>query len=259
MDTTQLRRSRGYQITVKVGLVSYGLVHLIVAGIAVRVAFGGGGDASSQGALRQLAQQPLGQILLIVISLSLLVLVVWQGIEATVGRDESHRRGALRHRAVSVGRGLIYLALSLSALRIVLGTDTDSEETQKSITAQIMSFPLGQMLVGLVGAAVIGVGVAEIRRGVKHRFREDLDERANPPTLALGTVGYVAKGFAIVIVGALFGLAAATFDPEKAGGMDAALSTLREQPFGMVLLLVTAVGIGCFGLYCFVWAKNARY
>ena len=57
----------------------------------------------------------------------------------------------------------------------------------------------------------------------------------------------------------LFGWAAITYDPKKAGGMDAALSTIRDQPFGTVLLVIMALGIACFGVYCFVWARKARY
>jgi hypothetical protein len=41
--------------------------------------------------------------------------------------------------------------------------------------------------------------------------------------------------------------------------MDAALMTIRDQPFGIVLLLVVALGIACFGVYCFAWARFARF
>jgi hypothetical protein len=75
----------------------------------------------------------------------------------------------------------------------------------------------------------------------------------------LGSVGYIAKGIALAIVGVLFGWAAFTYDPEKAGGMDAALATIKNQPAGTVLLVAMAVGIACFGVYCFAWARFARY
>jgi hypothetical protein len=64
---------------------------------------------------------------------------------------------------------------------------------------------------------------------------------------------------ALSIVGVLFGWAALTYDPKKAGGMDAALTTIRNQPFGTVLLVIMAAGIACFGIYCFFWARMARY
>ena len=55
---------------------------------------------------------------------------------------------------------------------------------------------------------------------------------------------------------ALFVSAAVTFDPKKAGGLDVALHTLLAQSYGAWLLTVVALGIGCFGLYCFAWARD---
>ena len=88
---------------------------------------------------------------------------------------------------------------------------------------------------------------------------EDLDHAVSQIVRRLGTVGYCAKGVALSIIGGLFGYAALTYDPKKAGGLDTALGTLRGQPFGTVLLLVMALGIASFGVYCFIWARNARY
>ena len=65
--------------------MSYGIVHLVLAWIAVQVAFGGRGDASSSGALRELASQPFGLALMVIMAVGLFTLVLWQGIEA-VGR-----------------------------------------------------------------------------------------------------------------------------------------------------------------------------
>jgi hypothetical protein len=122
-----------------------------------------------------------------------------------------------------------------------------------------MSVPFGQVLVAVVGAAVFGVGIAEIVKGVKQKFTEDLDRGAPPTVRRLGTVGYCVKGLAFGIIGGLFIWAAVTYDPKKAGGMDDALSTVRDQPFGAVLLTIMAIGIACFGVYCFFWARMARY
>src|SRR3954452_2664875 len=65
---------------VRVGLGSYGVVHLIIAWLALRLAFGhSGGKASSQGALQQLAQNTFGLICLYVVGVGFFALVVWQG------------------------------------------------------------------------------------------------------------------------------------------------------------------------------------
>jgi hypothetical protein len=106
---------------------------------------------------------------------------------------------------------------------------------------------------------VIGIGIAQIVKGVKQNFLEDLDRGASPAVRRLGTVGYCARGVAFAIISVLFGWAAITYDSQKAGGLDDALSTIRDQQFGSILLAIMAAGLACFGVYCFFWARMARY
>jgi hypothetical protein len=51
------------------------------------------------------------------------------------------------------------------------------------------------------------------------------------------------------LVGVLIIDAAVTDQPAKSGGIDRALLTLRDQPFGPVLLLLAALGLLIFGVY----------
>jgi len=50
-------------------------------------------------------------------------------------------------------------------------------------------------------------------------------------------------------------VAAVQFDPSKANGLDPALKTLAAQPFGMFLLVVVAIGLAAYGVFCFFDAK----
>jgi type IV secretory pathway VirB2 component (pilin) len=43
--------------------------------------------------------------------------------------------------------------------------------------------------------------------------------------------------------------AAVTHNAAKSGGVDTALLTLRDQPFGRVLLILAALGLVIFGVY----------
>jgi Domain of Unknown Function (DUF1206) len=260
VDLGEVRHSRGYQQLVKVGLVSYGVVHLLVAWIALNLAFGRRGDASPNGALKEVAKQPLGEGLLWVMAVGLFALTVWQLIEATVGRDDPNREGNVKGRARSAGRAAVYLALGLLSIGVAVGSSSaQSGQGEETLTAKLMALPFGQVLVAAVGAAVLAVGISQVVKGVRQKFAEDLDRNVSQSVRRLGTVGYISKGIALAIVGVLFGWAAFTYDPEKAGGMDAALATIKGQPAGTVLLVAMAVGIACFGVYCFAWARFARY
>ena len=259
MDLAEVRHSRGYQTLVKVGLASYGVVHLLVAWIALNIAFGRRGEASPNGALKELAKQPLGSVLLWVMAAGLLTLTVWQIIEATVGRDDPNREGNVKGRGRSAGRAAVYLVLAVLTIGVALGAASGSDNSEETLSAKLMALPFGQILVAAVGAAVLAVGISQIVKGVRQKFVEDLDRNVSQAVRRLGTVGYVCKGTALAIVGVLFGWAALTYDPKKAGGMDDALATIREQPAGTWLLVAMAVGIACFGVYCFAWARFARY
>ena len=259
MDLGEIRHSRGYQVLVKVGLVSYGVVHLLVAWVAVHVAFGERGNASPGGALKQIAKQPLGGVLLWVMAAGFLTLTIWQLIEAVVGRDDPLREGGVKGRGRSAGRAAVYLALGLLAIGVSIGAASGSEQGEETLSAKLMSLPFGQVLVGLVGAGVLAVGIAQIVKGVRQTFVDDLILGVRRGILRLGSAGYICKGIAFAIIGGLFGWAALTHDPNKAGGMDDALATARDQPFGTVLLVAIAVGIASFGVYCFVWARFARF
>ncbi|HEY6811299.1 MAG TPA: DUF1206 domain-containing protein [Propionibacteriaceae bacterium] len=256
---TEVRRSRPYHALVGIGLASYGVLHLVLAWIALQLVFGKRADASPEGALTQLGKQPLGGVLLWIMAIGLFTLTIWQAFEAAIGREQPGRDGRLRRRLTSAGRAIVYLVLGVLAVGVATRAASGSGQGEETISAKLMSVPFGQVLVAVVGAVVIGVGVAQIVKGVKQSFTEDLDHGAPSSVRRLGTVGYCVKGVALCVIGGLFIWAAITYDPKKAGGMDAALSTVRGQPFGNVLLTIMAIGIACFGVYCFFWARMARY
>lgn len=257
----RLRRTRGYRALVRTGLVCYAVVHLLIGWLALRIAWGGGGDASQQGALKTLAKTGAGPVLLGIVAVGMFALTVWQAAEAAFGQGrvaEQHdeRRRTLK-RIASAGRALVYLALGVSALRLVLGAGSSGGQ-EDSLTARLMGAPVGRVLVGLVAAAVLAIAVSQVVRGARQTFTEDLSGDRTRPVRMLGTVGYIAKGVALAVVAGLFGWAALTYDPDKAGGLDEALHTVRSQPAGAVLLTALALGFAAFGLFCLVWARNPK-
>jgi len=198
MDLGQVRHSRGYQQLVRVGLVSFGVVHLLVAWIALNLAFGRRGDASPNGALKEVARQPLGEGLLWVMALGFFALTIWQLIEATVGRDDPNRVGKVKGRARSAGRAAVYLALGLLSIGVAVGSSSaQSGQGEETLTAKLMSLPFGQILVTAVGAAVLGVGISQVVKGVRQTFVEDLDRNVSQWVRRLGSVGYICKGVAL--------------------------------------------------------------
>ena len=257
----QVHESAWFDHAVRAGLIAYGVVHLLVAWLAVQLALGDKEDqASNSGALHYLAEQPFGEVLVWGVALGMLLLVVWRLLEFFFGYPgESDDMKRWRKRATSLGKAVIYGALGWSAVKVAMGDG--SKGGTDGTTAKIMQLPGGQLMVGAIGLAIIGYGISLIVRGWTEKFREHLDAQGQcgqdgSAYVTLGKVGYIAKGVALGIIGGLFGYAAITHRAKESGGLDQALQTVLEQPFGPVMLTAIGLGIGAYGLFCFASAKH---
>jgi hypothetical protein len=247
---------------IRIGLVAFGVVHLMLAWLALQLAFGDTSEnASSQGAVRELASQPFGEVLVWLIAVGMFLLVAWRLLEAAMGhRDEDGAKRAGK-RVVSLGKAIVYAAIGVSALQIAIGAGSGGGGGTDSMTSKLMDLPAGPWIVGLVGLVIVGIGLALVIRAWTEGFKEHLsaEGRSGETGTAyiwFGKIGYCAKGVAIGIVGVLFVYAGVTHDPDKSGGLDQALQQVLEQPFGPFLLGVIAIGIGCYGLFCFAEARH---
>lgn len=243
----------------RVGILSYGLVYAITGWIALQLAFSGGSgeEASTTGALRELASQGFGTVLLWIVVVGLAAMALWQLASTFVGEtwmDSSDRKF---EQAKHVGRAIVYGVLSFQAFRIVSGGSSGGGSQEESLTATLLGAPGGRFIVGAIGLAIIAIGVYQVRSGVTKDFTKKL-AGADQKTVRLGQVGYIAKGVTLATVGGLFGWAAMTADPENAGGMDQALQTLRQQSYGMWLLAAIGLGFVAYGIFCFFWARHPR-
>jgi len=258
-------RADWLDVAARVGLVAYGVVHLVIAWLAVQLALGDrAGSPSASGAVSELAEKPFGQALVWAVAVGMLLLVVWQGIEAVTGhRDEDGAKRVLK-RLASAGKAVVYAVIGFSAVKAATGSSSSgqkSEQQTDSLTAKLMDLPAGQLLVGVVGLTILGIGIAFAVRAWTEKYAEHLDaegKSGNTGTAYLwaGKVGYAAKGVALGIVGGLFVYAAWTHDPDESGGLDQALREVLDKPLGPALLVVIAVGIGCYGLFCLARARH---
>jgi hypothetical protein len=246
---------------VRAGLITYGLVHMVLAWTALQLAFGdSSGQANQTGALQQLATNTMGGVTLYVAAAGLAALVVWQGAEALFGHRSEDGGKRVFKRAASGVKAVVYATLAVSAVKIASG-DGGRSTGSDTVTAQLMSAPGGQVLVALVGLAVIGAGGYLAYKGVSKKFTKRMDVEGTTgdrrtPVVVLGTAGYLAKGVVLALIGGLFVVAAVQHEPKESGGLDQALHTLLQQPLGRPLLIVVALGLGCYGLFCFLWARH---
>jgi hypothetical protein len=256
--------NRVVELLGRVGMASYGLVHLLIGVIAVQIAVRGGGQADQQGALSTLATEPFGFALIIVIVVGLVAFGIWQGLAAATGFrwasgwDRTQRRIAAGATAI----GVLFVAL-IGVQLLVTGSSGSSSSGSQQTTAGLLALPGGRLIVGVVALVVLVIAGATAWTGVRGDFAEDLNwsrlpEALRRPAYWLGIAGHALRAVAFAVMAVLFGVAAVRNDPAWAGGIDAALKALAAQPFGPLLLLVVALGFVAYGLYCGgdAWARR---
>jgi hypothetical protein len=240
-------------------MVLYGVVHVLVAWLAIQVAFGDSEQADSKGALSDIAKA--GAWLLWTVGIGLVFFALWQLLLAFVGYTYvAKKRKRISKRIGSAARAATSLGIAFGAFKYATsGSAGNQTEQQQELTARVLEWPGGQFIVGAIAIGVIITAGVIVRKGIKKSFEQDLDMNRAPHWVEpVGRIGWIGKGVAYGVIGVLIGLAAITADPEQSGGLDKALKTLAAQPYGMFLLSATALGIAAFGVYCFVAARALK-
>ncbi len=237
----------------RVGYAVNGLVHLLIGWIALQLALGrGGGETADQsGALQTLARSTLGQVSLWLGVAGFALLGLWQLTEAILRRSDTG------DRVKAAGKTVVYAALAWSCLAVLRGSGSSSREQTTDITANLMSRPAGQVLVVVLGLAIIGIGGYHVVKGAKKKFLQDLRRHPGQWAERAGRVGYIAKGIALAVVGGMFVLAGLRANAAEATGLDGALHNLLGFPYGQALLVAIALGFAGYAVYSFARARYA--
>lgn len=239
----------------RLGYVTLGIIHLLIAWIALKVAWnigGGSKEADTSGALKTLSSSGAGVLLLWVCVVGFVLLAVWQLSEA------AFRHYEVKERVKAAAKGVTYLFFAWTTFKVGQGASSSAEQQTEDFTAGLMGSPGGRLLVAVVGLVVLGIAGYHIYKGWTKKFLEDLREHPGQWAVHAGRIGYIAKGIALLIVGFFFLVAAWQADPDKAQGLDGALKTVKDQPFGPFLLTLVAFGIAAYGVYSFARSRYAR-
>lgn len=259
-----MARSAPFQLAARVGLVVYGVVHLLVAWVCVQLALGdldgdGVAKADKTGALQSLAENPWGELVLWLIAAGLGFTVLWQLLDAGTGAWDSRKDKLLR--AMNLGEAVLFGYLAYSAAKLANGAPASStDRAQLALIGGLLSREWGKAVVIALGLAIVVAGLFIAQHGWSKRFRDEQDfGTANRSTeravIRLGQVGYAALGTVYAGGGVLVVVAAAQSQPHKATGLDVALTTLAAQRYGPVLLLVVAAGLAAFAVFTFFDAR----
>lgn len=235
----------------RVGYAVNGLMHLLMAWLAVQLVLGEqGASADQSGAMGLLAGSTIGLVSLWVAVVGFALLGIWEIPEAI-------RVSEAGDKVKCLAKGVVYLALAFSAFKFTQGAGESSEQQTRDFTTQLLTGPGGRALVGLIGAVVIAIGAYHVYKGWAKKFLHDLEEHPGTWAVVAGRIGYICKGIALAAVGVFFVFAGLHNNPGEATGLDGTLRQVLALPFGQIACLVVAAGFVAYAIYSFARARYA--
>ncbi len=258
----KVARSRGFEWLARGGFVARGLIYGIIGILAIKLALGAGGQTTNQrGALKTIAHQPFGKVLLILVAIGLAGYALWRLVHALLGHGPEDSDSGFE-RIAAVASGIVYAGLCAVAVEILLGSGASGGSgTTAKATAGVFGWPGGTWLVGIAGVVLIGIGLYQGYRGLSKDFLKDskveqMSSRVRNWIAWIGLFGHLARMVVFCLVGVFLIKAAIDYDPKKSVGLDGALAKVADARYGPFLLGIVAAGLIAFGVYSL---SDARY
>ncbi|MGQ0575159.1 MAG: DUF1206 domain-containing protein [Pseudonocardia sp.] len=182
----------------RVGLVGYGVVHLLVAWLALQVAFGVPDVAAdAQGAIGTVAATPFGTAALAVAVVCLLAFALWQVVAAAIGFRWVRGGERFRKSWGAVAKAVAMTALAALTVDYLVGrADPPGDPAARRLAADLLALPAGRTLGGPArpGTGAGGGGPAGGRGGFPRRPRPRRGPRRGPARARRHRAGHVAAG-----------------------------------------------------------------
>jgi hypothetical protein len=269
-EVDKASQSKTFEAIARIGLIGKGAIFILIGVLALRVAVGDKGQAEDKsGALETVARQPFGEAIVVALAVFFAAYAIWRFVEAIVGTDDDGAKDWAK-RAGYVGRGAVYAVLAFVAIQIAAGADGENGGkgaggsggggNEDALTARVLDWPAGQWIVALAGVAVLVGAGWNVWRGLSRKFKkswhtEQMGEQEERLATGVGVAGHLARAATFALIGIFMVRAAWQYDPQETVGLDGALAKIARADYGPWLLGLTAVGLVCYGLFCFAEAR----
>ncbi len=123
-------RSAPFEWLSRAGFLARGAIYGIIGILALELAVGAGGKATNQqGALKTIAHQPFGKLLLILVAVGLGGYAAWRFVRAALGHGPEGSDSGF-DRVAALASGIVYAGLCVIAVRVLI--DERDEELGQS-------------------------------------------------------------------------------------------------------------------------------
>jgi len=143
------------------GLGARGVLYVMLAYLAVRVAFGQTNRATDkQGALHTVARPPFGYVLLAGLAVGFGAYALWQLTMAAWGGSARAGSDKKAKRVIALVNGVAYGFFCASTIALAVGSSGSAggNKQEADLTSRVMQHSFGRIAVGAVGGAVIVTG-----------------------------------------------------------------------------------------------------
>jgi hypothetical protein len=263
-DYLSRRSKRLILIAGQIGYVTKGAFYIILGGLALNAAIRTGQThLQLHQVLLDILVQPYGQLILGSMILGMAGYSIWRLLQSVLDLDQKgNGASGLIQRVSYLFSAAGYTAIAYSSMKLLLGkTSAQAAVSIKKVIDLIFGWPLGPVLIGLVGVIFFGISFFQFYRAISGRFRKTMDWQDIRPVmkqvlLFLGRAGYSARGILYLLISLSLIMASVTFHPSMAGGFGTAFQTLDSMQQVPWILGIVATGVIFYGLFA---VSLARY
>ena len=242
----------------RLGFVARGVLYIVIGMLAVEIATGHpASQASQSGALKTIAAQTFGHLLLIVVTIGLGGYVLGRVVEAVTARGVGGKDKHFGERIAAAGSAVGYTLVLLLAVSILTGSGHSSGSIDPFVRKGMNISPV---IVAVAGGITIGVALVQLYNAWKRPFLEDLAARGDARSAIawLGSIGFGARGILFGVIGYELLAAAVSYDSKKAVGLDGALIKSASSAAGPIVMIIIALGLVAFGLFSITQARYSQ-
>ena len=237
----------------RIGIATKGIIYVILGGITAYAAFNSNQNmTSSDGALKYIASQSFGQILLLITAIGIAGYVFWRLYLAIANPEGDSDTKSTVKRIGYVFSAISYALLCYTAIELLLNSSSGGS-SKKGWLAMILDQSWGSIAIYIIALILLGKAGYELYRAYSGKFTDriqnsELDSKSQSFLIKAGKAGFTARAVVFGIIAFLFYKAASQSDAQEAGGTKQAFAFLQEQG-GLILMGIVAFGLALYGIY----------